>query len=372
LALHVPWPSVWSRWAIGEPEPGAFVLVEWSPALEPGSPDPARPPEPLVGSLSPELVPPPAEPEELEALSANRPATGEAAARSEREARDERYDATLAMALAEAQVATEQAAAARAEALQALGEARAELEARVEAARVQIQATDEAHARELGLAREDARRETARAEARQEEVEALAAEKTRLAADLRSAQERVAVLEERVAAQRRARDAEVGGLTDTYQQLLAALRDEIAQREIALQQAKRGLTVSIVDRVLFPSGRATLTPEGRRLVEKVGDILATVEAQPVLIEGHTDDVPIGPALRSTYATNWELSTARATEVVRHLITRSGLPAHRLSAVGRADTQPVASNTTESGRKQNRRIEIILLPKEFPTTTRARS
>jgi chemotaxis protein MotB len=81
----------------------------------------------------------------------------------------------------------------------------------------------------------------------------------------------------------------------------------------------------------------------------------------VLIEGHTDNVPIGPQLRSRFPSNWELSTARATEVVRRLIDRTHLAPERVQPAGRADTDPVVSNDTEDGRRRNRRIEIILLP-----------
>jgi len=126
---------------------------------------------------------------------------------------------------------------------------------------------------------------------------------------------------------------------------------------------KEKLSVAIVDRILFPSGQATLTPEGQRLIEKVGAALAKVSDRRILIEGHTDSVPIRGTLRATFPSNWELSTARATEVVKSLIAQGKLPANRLSAVGRADTAPVASNDNEAGRMQNRRIEIILLPPE---------
>jgi chemotaxis protein MotB len=98
-------------------------------------------------------------------------------------------------------------------------------------------------------------------------------------------------------------------------------------------------------------------------LEKVGTILGKIPEQRILIEGHTDNIPISPGLSARFPTNWELSTARATEVVKYLITQGQLPAQRLSAVGRADTAPVATNATDEGRALNRRIEIILLPPE---------
>lgn len=196
----------------------------------------------------------------------------------------------------------------------------------------------------------------------QQHMTELTTAQAELAAQLAAERERAAALERQLQEQTRAKEAELSSLKGAYDRLVASLQGEIAQKEIALHQAKEKLVVTILDRVLFPSGQATLTPEGRQIMQKVGTILAKVTIdRRILIEGHTDNVPIGPTLSQQYPTNWELSTARATEVVKYLITEAQLPPHRLSAVGRADTAPVASNETEEGRKQNRRIEIILLP-----------
>jgi chemotaxis protein MotB len=195
------------------------------------------------------------------------------------------------------------------------------------------------------------------------QLEALTVEKADLSAQLVSERQRIAELERQLQEQLRVKETEISGVKSAYDRLVAELKGEISQKEIALRQVKDRLMVTIVDRVLFPSGQATLTPEGRRLIEKVGAILARVPNRRILIEGHTDNVPIGETLRTVFPTNWELSTARATEVVKYLIAQTKLPAYRLSAVGRADTAPVASNSSEEGRAQNRRIEIILLPPE---------
>jgi chemotaxis protein MotB len=195
------------------------------------------------------------------------------------------------------------------------------------------------------------------------QVAALSEEKTDLAAQLTSEHQRSVELEQQLQATRQAQEAEISAVKGTYDRLVAALKGEISQKDIVLHQAKERLVVTILDRVLFPSGQATFTPEGRRVIDKVAAVLAKVHDRRILIEGHTDNVPIGPTLSSRFPTNWELSTARATEVVKYLITQAELPADRLSAIGRADTAPVASNASEEGRKQNRRIEIILLPPE---------
>jgi chemotaxis protein MotB len=96
-------------------------------------------------------------------------------------------------------------------------------------------------------------------------------------------------------------------------------------------------------------------------------VLAAVPDSRILVEGHTDNVPIGPALQARFPSNWELSTARAAEVVKRLIQQAHMAPTRLRVAGRADTEPVASNDTEDGRRRNRRIEIILLPAALDDT-----
>jgi chemotaxis protein MotB len=195
------------------------------------------------------------------------------------------------------------------------------------------------------------------------QVETLTVEKADLSTQLAGERQRLADLEQQLQEKIQAKELEISGVKGAYDRLVAELQGEISQREIALHRVKEKLTVTIVDRVLFPSGQATLTPEGRGIIEKVGAVLAKVSDRRILIEGHTDNVPIGGTLRNVFPTNWELSTARATEVVKFLIAQTRLSANRLSAVGRADTAPVANNASEDGRMQNRRIEIILLPPE---------
>jgi len=193
------------------------------------------------------------------------------------------------------------------------------------------------------------------------EVEALTSDKAELATRLSTAEERVARLERDLARARAAEQERLARTRAAYDALVAELQHELADKTIALHRVQGQLTVTIVDRVLFPSGQASLTSEGQRVLRRVGEALARVDERPVLIEGHTDDVPIGPTLRDRFPSNWELSTARASEVVRFLAGPGGLPPGRLRAAGRADTEPVASNATEDGRRLNRRIEIILLP-----------
>lgn len=120
--------------------------------------------------------------------------------------------------------------------------------------------------------------------------------------------------------------------------------------------ARRGLIVRLLtDRVLFDSGRAELKGEGVPLLAQIATLLAVDRRHPILVEGHTDDVPISTA---RFASNWELSTARATEVVRFLIDRA-VKAERFGAAGYAELHPRATNGTAAGRARNRRVEIVL-------------
>lgn len=115
----------------------------------------------------------------------------------------------------------------------------------------------------------------------------------------------------------------------------------------------------LVDQLEFDSGEATIKPEGIKVLDKVSEAIGDVSNKQVKVEGHTDNVPIGPTLSQTYPSNWELSRARADEVVRYLVEKSGIDPNALSAVGQAETQPIASNGTEDGRQKNRRVEILV-------------
>jgi chemotaxis protein MotB len=122
------------------------------------------------------------------------------------------------------------------------------------------------------------------------------------------------------------------------------------------------LKVTMVDEILFDTGRAQVNPKGREVLLKIADSLRSQSHHNVVVEGHTDNVPIGSALKSRFATNWELSAARALSVVRFLQESGGMDPARLSAAAFGPYRPVAPNDTAEGRRKNRRIEIILVPK----------
>lgn len=172
-----------------------------------------------------------------------------------------------------------------------------------------------------------------------------------------------AALDTQLAAVSRQKEAELNQLRTTYDQLVDSMKDEIAQGQIQITRLADRLSVSMVDKILFPSGEAGITSSGLRILHRVGDVLKTTEGKVIRVEGHTDNVAISDKLKSTFPTNWELSTTRATNVVRFLQDSVGIDATRLQAVGLSQYHPLATNATVQGRSQNRRIEIALLPDE---------
>jgi chemotaxis protein MotB len=149
--------------------------------------------------------------------------------------------------------------------------------------------------------------------------------------------------------------------TQTYQDLQKKLEKEIQEGQVQITEMKNRLTMTMVDKIIFPSGSAEISKEGKKVLDKVVSILKEVKDKRIEVEGHTDNVPIVSVLKKRFPTNWELSTARATEVVRYLQEDGGLDPKLLSATGFAEYQPVAANDSDEGKHKNRRIEIVLLP-----------
>ena len=155
--------------------------------------------------------------------------------------------------------------------------------------------------------------------------------------------------------------AELTRLKATFDSLQDKLQAEIKKGEIHLTQTNGRIQVDLVDKVLFDSGKAELSGRGVEVLTRVAGVLSQVDDKLIQVSGHTDDSPIVNELKSTFPTNWELSAARAVNVVRFLSEKGGVPGKRLVAAGHGEFQPVASNATPKGRAQNRRIEILLLP-----------
>jgi len=155
---------------------------------------------------------------------------------------------------------------------------------------------------------------------------------------------------------RRAAQLAAKAMADVEDRLREAIAEDI-RSSIAIRREARGVVMSIVaDQVLFVPGEANLQPAGLDILRQVAGTIRGLP-NPVTVEGHTDDVPIST---SRFRSNWELSTARATEVLRVLVDDLGIPANRVAAAGYGEQRPVAGNDTPEGRSKNRRVELAVL------------
>ena len=150
-------------------------------------------------------------------------------------------------------------------------------------------------------------------------------------------------------------------LDDTKKTIETSLKDQIAAQEIEVVEEEDTLKVIFVDKILFDSGSAEINERGMELLQIMAGSLKANNEQEIVVEGHTDNIPLSAGLKKRFPSNWELSTARAAAVVRFFQEQAGIEPERLSARGYSFYRPVASNDTEEGRHQNRRIEIILGP-----------
>lgn len=144
-------------------------------------------------------------------------------------------------------------------------------------------------------------------------------------------------------------------LEQLKEQLQKALTAAGLATAAAMTIDANGLSVQLTDGVLFDSGQAVLLPSGIKVLAVIGPIIAQ-KANPVIVQGHTDNRIIATAL---YPTNWELSTARATSVLRYLLNTDRIAPTRLSATGYADTRPLVPNDTDAHRARNRRVTVLI-------------
>lgn len=176
-------------------------------------------------------------------------------------------------------------------------------------------------------------------------------------ADLSSAESTREALQAQLEEARR-REAANQARLSALRAMARQFREMVAAGQLRVRIVRGNMVVELPEGVLFDSGRADLREAANDTLTRVAEVLSNVPNRSFLVAGHTDNVPVGR--RSRYDSNWELSAARGVAVVRFL-SEHGLSPDRLAAAGYADTQPVASNSSEEGRAQNRRIEIIVLP-----------
>jgi chemotaxis protein MotB len=157
-------------------------------------------------------------------------------------------------------------------------------------------------------------------------------------------------------------DIETG---DSYKKTVLGMLSRISTQEnFEIRRAEKGVEISLPGVRLFNPGEANLSDEGLLLLSKLGKILKNATTGDMIVEGHTDDTKISGELQATYPSNWELSAARATNVVRHLQDNVEIPPERLAAAAYGQYRPILPNDSEAHRQKNRRIVIVLsVPEE---------
>jgi chemotaxis protein MotB len=146
-------------------------------------------------------------------------------------------------------------------------------------------------------------------------------------------------------------------------ELSKKLEPEIQEGNIRIRRRGQDLVLDMADQILFDVSQAEVNERGKKVLGQVAQSVRELKTYSVQVTGHTDGTRVvSPETQERYPTNWELSTARATHVVRFLQERGKIPGERLGAAGFAEFRPAASNATEEGRQKNRRIEVLLQPR----------
>ena len=152
-------------------------------------------------------------------------------------------------------------------------------------------------------------------------------------------------------------------LDDTKKSIESSLKNQIEAHEVEIVNSADKLKVVLIEKILYDSGSYEINEDGKKLLLILADSLRENRNHHLMVAGHTDNIPLSKELRKKFASNWELSAARAAAVVRFLLQEGGLAPEKISLNAYSYYLPVASNNTEEGRRQNRRIEIILQPEK---------
>ena len=167
-----------------------------------------------------------------------------------------------------------------------------------------------------------------------------------------------------VRAQEAARQKQRDKMRNVAKDIMEVMAPLIEQGKVRVIETSRGVSIEINDSILFSPGQALLQPPLVKAMQGIAEVLAPTDF-PVIIEGHTDNVPIRNA---QFPSNWELSAVRATTVLR-LFADAGVAAERLTAIGYADTRPVEPNLLADGRARNRRVDIVVMAPAASTSPR---
>ena len=149
----------------------------------------------------------------------------------------------------------------------------------------------------------------------------------------------------------------------------AALTEELAKslaefeekEQVWVEQQNMKSIITVSEAVMFESGSVYLSPTGREIVARIARAASQYSKREILVEGHTDDRPIGPTLGEKYPTNWELASGRACAVIHYMSAQGNLRSSQLAAVGYGEHRPIGDNETTEGRARNRRVVIVIGP-----------
>ncbi|MFQ5906884.1 MAG: OmpA family protein, partial [bacterium] len=167
----------------------------------------------------------------------------------------------------------------------------------------------------------------------QREVKLLKEASLSSASRVKELEGKVDSLEARLADIKVEKSAEIERVSTSYENLVKELKDEIERGEVKVKEMEGKLTLNMMAKILFDLGKAEIKPSGKDILNRIGPVLRRAENREIRVEGHTDSLTIHGELSKKYPTNWELSTARATNVVRHLEEKVGIDPERLVAMG---------------------------------------
>jgi len=192
-------------------------------------------------------------------------------------------------------------------------------------------------------------------EVKNQSKEALAKQELELTSQLDTKQKEILNLKKQ-------KEEELSKLEQAKNDLAITLKKELNNYKAKLEMTERGLVITFLAEIFFDSGKDIIHNSSKSTLKRVAEVLNNkISDSPLAVEGHTDNVPIR---YSGWKSNWELSVARSLAVLHYFIDEAEVRAGRLSAVGYGEFKPVASNTTEEGKQQNRRVEIVILPSQL--------
>ena len=248
------------------------------------------------------------------------------------------------------------------------------------------ESTDEADPTSPPEGKSEAEEKLSQAEERLKQAEARALEKIEAAetqaadwrrklekakADALTKDDALTAVRDQLAAMTRERDRlrdekrEIQFAADDYDRLVKDLKGRLETWETTFSDLKDEMTLTFLDSVFFDPGRNSITPDGAKILDQVAAALKERSYHRLMVVGHTDDQPIARMHQKTFATNWELSSARAVAVTRYLAEKGGLPPERLTAAGRSCYGPAVPNDSDEHRRQNRRVELIISSGQWP-------